>query len=244
VPETRIIPIIEAVVNVYATHAPPPKRLKFLAAEFGEEKLCQLIEAEETYSEYLPALTGLPENLVTDSKGKQRLELPVFAGQLTADQLLKITDFADAHADGVLMVTTNQQIALQLSSDEDASIILRDLLQSTGLTSGAPAAIRICPGSHECRMGLAATRDVASELLAHFSEQSQNLSWAISGCGNSCSQPQLAEVGIVASRLSADADGQKTPRYDVYRRNSPGFGQKTHESLTKAELIKVVQETA
>ncbi len=35
-PEERIILIIEAILRVYAAHAPPPKRLKFLAKEFGK----------------------------------------------------------------------------------------------------------------------------------------------------------------------------------------------------------------
>src|ERR1700751_3086547 len=80
-PEERIIPIIEAVVSVYATHAPPPKRLKFLAKEFGEAKLRRLIEAEGVYNEELPVVSGLPESLVTGGDGRQRLELPVFAGK-------------------------------------------------------------------------------------------------------------------------------------------------------------------
>src|SRR6185369_8386453 len=51
VAEERIIPVIEAIVRVYAAHAPPPKRLKFLAKEFGEAKLRRLIEAEASYRE-------------------------------------------------------------------------------------------------------------------------------------------------------------------------------------------------
>ena len=46
VAEERLIPLIEAIVRVYATHAPPPKRMKFLANEFGPEKLRQWISEE------------------------------------------------------------------------------------------------------------------------------------------------------------------------------------------------------
>jgi ferredoxin-nitrite reductase len=241
IPEERIIPIIEAVVKVYADHAPPPKRLKFLAAEFGEEKLSQLIKGEAAYSEELPAAGGLPECLVTGADGRQRLELPVFAGELTAAQLSLIADSADTCAEGVLMVTANQDIALLLSRDIDAAVTLSGLQQSTGLVADAPLALRVCPGNHECRMGLTATRDVAREILAQINGRGRNLSWALTGCPNSCTQPQLADVGIIATRLAADADEQKTPRFDVYRRSGAGLGQRVHEGLTREELTTFVQ---
>lgn len=243
VSEERIIPIIEAIIRVYATHAPPPKRLKFLAKEFGEAKLRQMIEAEARYDEEIPVTSGLPENLVVEADGHQRMELQVFAGKLTAEQLSVIADAADTHADGVLMVTSNQDIALQLSPGVDVSAEFNKLQYQTGLVSIGPTnGLRVCPGSHECRMGLAATRDVARELLVHIGEQGRNLSWAICGCSNSCSQPQLADVGIVAARQVADADGIKSPRFDVYRRLQSGLGQKVHEGLTMVELIEALQQ--
>lgn len=241
-PEERVIPIIEAVIGVYATHAPPPKRLKFLAGEFGEAKLRQLIESEAAYSEEIPAVSGLPEHLIPGSGGRHRLELSVFAGQLIAGQLEQIADAADRHADGVLMVTASQDIALLLVSGADASAELIRLKQSTDLEVDCPLPVlRVCPGSHECRMGLAATREVAHEIQTHFCKQGRKQSWALSGCPNSCTQPQLADVGIMAARLVADSDGQKTPRFDVFHRNDAGLGQKTHEGLTREELITTLQ---
>ncbi len=242
VPEERIIPLIEAIVRVYAAHAPPPKRLKFLATEFGEAKLRELIEADPSYNEKIPAVSGLPEHLVIVTDGNQRLELPVFAGKLTSEQLVAIADCADSHADGMLIVTANQDIALLFTPTADAAAELQRLQHSLGMESESPAiTFRVCPGSHECRMGLAATRDVAGELVEHITAAGQKLSWALSGCANSCSQPQLADVGILASRLTADAEGQKTPRFDLYRRQNSGLGHKVQEGLTAAELIETLR---
>ncbi|MDD2736540.1 MAG: nitrite/sulfite reductase [Desulfuromonadaceae bacterium] len=242
VAEERIIPIIEAIIRVYTDHAPPPKRLKFLAKEFGEEKLRRLIQEETAYREDIPAASGLPEHLVPASHELERLELPVFGGKLTAEQLSAIADAADRLATGVLMVTADQDIALLLSPGIESADELNKLRQSTGMAFvKSVATFRICPGSHECQMGLAATRDVTGRLMAHISETGKKLSWALSGCGNSCSQPQLADVGIVASRLTADADGQKTPRFDLYRRQNSGLGLKTQEGLTTEELIETLR---
>lgn len=240
-PEERIIPVIEAIVAVYGTHAPPPKRLKFLASTFGEEKLRQLIEAEAAYSEEIPAVSGLPENLAAVANGKQRLILPVFTGKLTASQLNDIAESADRIADGVLMVTADQDIALLLTAGIDAAGELNKLQTSTGLAAVA-IALRVCPGNHECLMGLTATRDVARGLLAHIGAKGQKLNWAVSGCPNSCTQPQLANVGIVSSTLSKGGDGERSPRFDLYRRSTGGLGTAVERSLTLDELYGKVSE--
>ncbi len=242
VPEERLIPIIEAVVRVYAAHAPPPKRLKFLAKEFGEQKLRDLIEAEPSYSEEIPGFSGLPEHLVPAPCELQRLVLPVFAGKLTAEQLSLIAEAADRIATGVLMVTADQDIALLLAQGVDAASELTALRKLSDLPfAQSVAAFRICPGSHECRMGLAPTRDVAGRMLANISEAGKKLSWALSGCANSCCQPQLANVGIVASRLTAEDDGLETPRFDLYHRQNTGLGQRVHGGLTEVELTEVLR---
>ena len=244
VAEERIIPVIEAIVRVYAAHAPPPKRLKFLAKEFGETKLRQLIEAEASYREEIPIVRGLPEHFITVAAGHQRLELPVFAGTLTAEQLVVIADHADHHADGVLMVTANQDVALLLSPDADVAAELGALRQATGMdpVGPTPVILRVCPGNHECLMGLTATRDVAHGLLAQIGARGQKLSWALSGCPNSCTQPQLADVGIVSSTLVKGEDGERTPRFDLYRLGSAGLGTAVERSLTLDELSGKVRE--
>ena len=107
------------------------------------------------------------------------------------------------------MITANQDIALLLSRGADAAAILDALQQSGGYDFAATApAMRVCPGSHECLMGLAPTRDIAIELLELIGEQGKTRSWAISGCPNSCSQPQLADVGIACSALHKEDHGQ------------------------------------
>jgi ferredoxin-nitrite reductase len=243
VAEERIIPVIEAIVRVYAAHAPPPKRLKYLAKEFGEAELRRLIEAEASYSEEVPPVSGLPEHFVTVADGHQHLELPVFAGKLTAEQLVMIAESADRYADGVVMVTANQNIALLLTPGIDAAVELDRLQQATGMAAAGPTpALRVCPGSHECLMGLSATRDVARELLAHIGQRGQKLIWALSGCPNSCSQPQLADVGIVSSTLVKGENGERTPRFDLYRLGGEGLGTAVERSLTLDELYGKVRE--
>lgn len=243
VAEERIIPIVEAVVRVYAAHAPAPKRLKYLAAGFGEEKLRSLIEADASYIEEIPEFRGFSEQFVTAVDGRQRLTLPVFAGALSAAQLEQISHSAEQHADGVLLVTANQDITLLLASDSDIGIVARELQQASGLAAGDPGTVlRVCPGNHECRMGLSATREIAAEIRNQMGPQGRELSWALSGCPNSCTQPQLADVGVVTSGLPKDEQGVRAPRFDLYRRSGGGLGEAVEKGLTLDELCSKVRE--
>jgi sulfite reductase beta subunit-like hemoprotein len=239
VAEERLIPLIEAIVRVYATHAPPPKRLKYLANEFGREKLQQLITAEPGYTEELPPTAGFPEHLMP--QGAQQLTIPVFAGQLSSSQLLELADFAANHAAGVLLVTADQDVTFVLSAPLEQQAAATALATIPDLESAAPTC-RVCPGNHECAMGLAATRDVARLIVRAIPPTSAELSLAIAGCPNSCTQPQLADVGIVTARLTSDDNGDKTPRFDLYRRSGDGFGTKVAELLTQDELIAAISQ--
>lgn len=239
VAEEAVIPLIEAIVRAYRKHAPAPKRLKHLAALHGEAGLRRLIEAEQLgFSPTLPPL-GI-EGSLTAAPSAGLVEVPVFAGELTSRDLRRLAAIAASDGDGFLIVTADQNLAL-IAADATAHTRLSVAIQAAGL---APQRLtdaltfRICPGTHACRMGLAPTRDVARQVIAGLGPQGESLSWAICGCPNSCSQPQLAEVGIIATRLTAAADESKTPLFTLLRRNDAGFGRVLAEGLTLEALLK------
>ena len=241
-PEERIIPLIEAVLKVYIDHAPPPKRLKYLASELGEENLRRLIESEPLYSEELPPHDGLPENNVS-ANSLHQARLPVFAGQLTNEELAAIADISDRCARGILIVSSDQDILFPLDDNTSPDQAVTALKQA-GFTVASPLdnlRFRICPGSHECLMGLAPVRDIAREAALAIPPDLLERVWSISGCPNSCTQPQLADIGIVTSRLTATEEGVKTPRFDIYRKTGTELGQTVRESLTGAELLEAIR---
>jgi sulfite reductase beta subunit-like hemoprotein len=236
VTEPELLPLAEAVVRVYARHAPAGKRLKHVVRELGQERLRELIAADwsppqlpqQSLAGALTADTGL------------RLDLPVFAGELDAAQLRAIAAAATAHGDGMLALTADQDLALFLpgaTALARARQALAELLPDAGQ---ARTSFRICPGSHECRMGLAPTRDVARRIIDTLGAQAQALTWAISGCPNSCSQPQLAEVGILTAKLVKNDDGSRAPRFDLYRRSGDGLGAALATGLDLEELLAEV----
>ena len=239
VPEGEVIPLIEAVIRAYRAHAPAPRRLKYLAAVHGEEGLRQLIDREcSGFPSVVPPL-GI-EGSLTPSPAVDLVEVAVFAGELAAGELRQLAQIAEEQGDGFLLVTADQNIAF-VPADDSSRARLQSALRAAGLIAGdcMPAPVfRICPGSHICRIGLAPTRDVARRICAAIGPGGRNLSWAISGCANSCSQPQLADVGILTARFTSSAEGGKEPLFTLLRRTGPGLGTTVAEGLSLEELLE------
>jgi sulfite reductase beta subunit-like hemoprotein len=239
--EGRIIPLIEAVLQVYGSHAQPGKRLKHVVQELGQETLRKLIAAQPYASEELSPPAGLPDHFVPAAHASTRLEAPVFAGELPAGDLARLAGFAETWAGGWLIVTADQNIAFQVE-DADAARQELDRLGFGGTTREEQVCFKICPGNHECRMGLAPTRDVARRVIAALGPVAGADRWAISGCHNSCAQPQLADYGIMVSGLVKGEDGSRSPLFDLYHHSGQQeFGSPVARNLSLAELLDTVK---
>jgi ferredoxin-nitrite reductase len=241
--EERIIPMIEAILRVYSAGAPAGKRLKHLLTAIGEEEFRRHLDSDPGAHEELPPCKGIPEILIPAGDSQQhRIEAHFFAGGLSGAELVKLCEFAETWSHGVMMVTVDQNIAFQLARQVDPSQARQalDLTGFAGTSREERITFRACPGTHECRAGLTPTRDIAQNILEAMGPGGKELTWAISGCHNSCTQPQLADVGIISSRLVAGDDGQRSPRFDLYRSVSEGLGQRVEASLDLEELLAAV----
>ncbi|MBC7962695.1 MAG: nitrite/sulfite reductase, partial [Steroidobacteraceae bacterium] len=158
VSENRIIPLIEAIARVYSANTPSGKRLKHLLREVGESEFRRLVALEPSAAEELPTVGGLPENLAPPAAAR-RIVANIFAGELTSDQLLALADFADRWADGILMATVDQDIAFHVVGKFDPAEAI-SALERAGF-SDRQVSFRVCPGNHQCLVGLSPTRDVA-----------------------------------------------------------------------------------
>lgn len=240
IPEQRLLPLIEAIIRVYRQDTPKGKRLKFLLNEIGEVE----------FRARLRAATGeLPPEQVDNQLGQllsdptinaEPLVARIYAGELTAGELVELAELADRHADGTLLLTADQDIAL-IPTSPGSRQRLAARLEDSRFSPRQPVC-RICPGSHECIMGLAPTRDLGRRLLHQFGAELQGRSLALSGCPNSCSQPQLAELGVQSIKLVKDDEGRRSPRYDLYRRDSAGLGQPIASGLDEQQLVQALTD--
>lgn len=236
VPVERLLPLVEGVIRVYQQQAPAGKRLKHVLAEIGEQEFRALLTKETTGSAPLPLASPLDDQfgsaIAPGTDGW--IELSVAGGQLASNDLRCAAAIADEVGDGFLAISREQNLLVSLSAGVDEPA-LRTALQQVGLLSDEGfLRCRVCPGSHECPKGLVATRDLLGRLDEVLGAQGRAQNWAISGCPNGCSQPQLADYGIVGTKKSTDT---QDARYDLLHRDGEGFGQSLHTGLSEAELL-------
>lgn len=239
VSQNRIIPLIEAIARVYAARTPAGKRLKHLLRDIGEEEFRRLAALEPSAAEELPAVSGIDEHLAP-AAGERRITAHIKAGCLTADQLIELADFSDRWADGIMMASADQNIAFHIPAHHS----LDEASGALSLCSYPPCDVTfvVCPGSHECRMGLSATRDVARAVIDAMPPALRTKSWALSGCPNSCTQPQLTDFGIISSSLPKNEDGERTPHFDLLQGGSDSFSEVIARDLPLTELLTRISQ--
>jgi sulfite reductase (ferredoxin) len=242
--EDTLLPLIETIARIYRENTPPPKRLKHFVKQIGQDAFRDMVLSDPAIAEELVSSPSHTASLVPDtSEGAVRIEVPVFAGELSAGRLASLADFALHNCGGMLMVTGDQNVALHLRAGSDPDQALQ-ALSAAGFSADTPRELvtfRVCPGNHECIAGLAPTREVAGALLDAMGPVAQEFSWAISGCPNCCAQPQLAQAGVVATRLVAEGEG-RAPHYDLYRAGSGPFAEAVQQGLTLDALVEAVRQ--
>ncbi len=240
VPEHELIPLIEAVVWVYANNTPPPKRLKFLLNQIGEAELRKMVETKRRQG-VEPDPKATLDGVLT-LPGDDPIEIPVFAGELKTSDLQLLAGLARDHGNGFLALTADQNILLPLQKESDR-LSLQKQLQAAGLLNDRAEnriRFRVCPGNHECRMGLSPTRDIARQICQRLSDKQLTKTLAICGCSNGCSQPQLAALGIITRKSVQQEDGTRTPLFDLLKQSGVGFGEVIQENLDLAGLLAAI----
>lgn len=238
-PEDQILPLLEQVISLYVKEAPKGKRLKHVVQEMGAENFRQAIRQAipGAFSESWVAVRSLVRSDETDT-----VIVPLFAGELSADLLKRVAHLAERHGDGRLLVTADQDLALFPLSAADRQMMVDSLTDVIVASAQGEACFRICCGSHDCRLGLAPTRDIASQIVKAVGGQLGRYRWAISGCPNSCSQPQLADIGIVTKKKKRLDNGKTEWRFDIVRRQGQGLGQTVASDISATRLTQEIQQ--
>lgn len=233
VPESELLPLAESVVEVYKAWGEKGRRLKHLLNAVGEDELRNRISQRRQQKTTIGFSDAFPKALLPEGT-VQRVPLKVFGGELPALKLAEIAGLAAEYDCSWLLVTPDQDI--ELLRDGSTTELGAALTQAGFVLNNEETVLRICPGNHECRMGLCATRDLAKNLLEELGGRLTGRSLAISGCRNSCAQPQLSEFGIIASKLKTE-DGMRRPLFDLYNRKGAGLGEVVASGLSEAELL-------
>ncbi len=143
-------------------------------------------------------------------------------GDLTSQQLRALAGMARQFIGDAVRITVEQNIAFRWVHDTDLPAFYEGL-SAAGLASadaGTIVDVTACPGTDTCKLGIASSRGLASELrqrlgarAAQFDEAVGNLRIKVSGCFNSCGQHHAADIGFWG--VSRKRNGRAVPHFQV-----------------------------
>ena len=131
------------------------------------------------------------------------ISLPL--GDITSEQTRRLVDISVRFGGDNVRTTVNQNLILRFVSESDL-VELYQALDAANLAipgAGTIVDVTACPGTDTCKLGIAASRGLASTLRTKLALKSaalpdaiKDLHIKISGCFNSCSQHHVADIGF------------------------------------------------
>jgi sulfite reductase (ferredoxin) len=160
-------------------------------------------------------------------------------GDITSHQLRALADISRRFVKETTRTTVEQNVVLRWVSETDLPQLYDELLALGLAETGAGTIVDItaCPGTDTCKLGIASSRGLATELRKQLGEQSAELDEAIeglrikiSGCFNSCGQHHAADIGFYGN--SRKINGITVPHFQVvlggqWKENAGSFGLAT-----------------
>ena len=189
---------------------------------------------------------------VWDAPGMMRIKIPF--GGMNADQMDVLAEVAEEYADGVLHITTRQDMQLHFVNIDDTPDLMRRLA-AVGITTleacgNSVRNVTACPKSGVCK---GESFDVtpyaqatAMYLLGHPDVQDfgRKFKIAFSGCADeACGLTAIHDIGCIARTVQVD--GQERRGFEVYVGGGlgpvPYQAQLYEEFLPEEELLPLCQ---
>jgi ferredoxin-nitrite reductase len=237
VPPAGVIPFSLAMLRVYRDHGLRANRLKsrlmWLIDEWGIEKLRSTLAAEYQ----LPLATAAAKDEIEWEKrdhlgvyaqkqeGLSYVGIHIPLGRLFAEDLFELARIAEIYGGGEFRFTVEQNgIVPNVPADRLASLLAEPLLQKFSITPhNLTRSVVSCTGAQFCNFALMETKQQAE----HFAHQLADrvtvpapVRFHWTGCPNSCGQPQVADIGLMGTKVRKD--GKMTEGVDIYMGGTVG----------------------
>ncbi len=167
------------------------------------------------------------------------------SGVYSKEQINSLAEIASLHGKGLLHATTRQGLEVPFIKYEDIAVV-EEKLKLSGIEPGTSGprlrTTTVCPGNNWCKQGLINTFALSDRIEKELGikcgyDLPHKFKIAISGCPNSCTRPQAAEIGIhgVVGGYAVYLGGcaGRTPR----------TGFKLDKVFTEDEVLKVIEKT-
>ncbi len=233
-------------------------RLKFLVAEWGEEKFRRILEEDYLGFRLDDGPPPEPWERDRDHVGVHRQKdgacyvgVKPIVGRVPGSDLIALADIAEKHGVGRVRTTVMKELVLLDVAPEQVDSLVAEL-DELGLSAN-PSAFRrgiiSCTGLEFCKLALVTTRtraiDLVGELEQRIGDLDVPIGISLNGCPNACARTQIADIGL-KGQIVVDGDGNRVEGFQVHLGGSLGldanFGRKLRgHKVTSAELGDYVE---
>lgn len=259
-PSDSVVDMSRAILEVYRDHGlrvnRQKARLMWLIDEWGMEKFRSAVEV--AYGQ--PLLSAAPEDEMDWDKrdhigvhpqkqvGLNYVGLHVPVGRLMADDLFELARLAEVYGNGEIRLTVEQNVIIPNVPDSRLPVLLDEpLLERFSIQpSTLNRALVSCTGAQFCNFALVETKQralaMAKALDAELSlPKPVRIHWT--GCPNSCGQPQVADIGLMGTKVRKD--GKTVEGVDIFMGGQVGkdaqLGEKVQSGIACDDLQDVLR---
>ncbi len=157
-------------------------------------------------------------------------------GDASANQARAIADIARQYTGDTIRATAEQNLVVRWVRDADLPAVYEALVAAGLGADGAGTIedITACPGTDTCKLGIAASRGLASELTYQIGKRKRELPDEVrglriktSGCFNACGQHHIADIGLLG--VSRNVKGRRVPHFQLvlggqWKNNAGAYG--------------------
>ncbi|MDX4038548.1 nitrite/sulfite reductase, partial [Aliarcobacter skirrowii] len=141
------------------------------------------------------------------------------SGRVAGEDFVKFYEICKKYSAGGVALTGTQNFIVYDVKDGVVQA-LADEFQALGYPykpNPFRARLQSCTGKEFCKFGITETKEYAKkvvlELEQKFPDFVEDLTIAIAGCGNTCSHPQIADIGFVGCMMRHE--GERIEGYEV-----------------------------
>ncbi|AFY70607.1 assimilatory nitrite reductase (ferredoxin) precursor [Thalassoporum mexicanum PCC 7367] len=256
-----VVAICEAILVIYRDYGlranRQKSRLMWLIDEWGIEKFRAEVEQYMGHS----LVAAAPRDEIEWEKrdhigihaqkqpGLNYVGLHIPVGRLQADHMFELSRLAEVYGSGEMRLTVEQNVIIPDVPDSRLEALLTEPLLDQFSIDPTPLtrALVSCTGSQFCNFALVETKQRALAIAQELDQELElakpiRIHWT--GCPNSCGQPQVADIGLMGTKVRKD--GKITEGVDIYMGGKVGkdavLGERTMKGIACDDLKDVLKD--
>jgi ferredoxin-nitrite reductase len=260
-PDRQVVELSRAILEIFRDHGlrenRQKARLMWLIDEWGIDKFREAVQSKLAF----PLLTAAEKDEIDWDKrdhigiypqkqpGLSYVGMNVPVGRLQTIDLFELARLAETYGQGEVRFTVEQNVILPHIPNEKLSSLLAEPLLKKFSIDPLPLerAVVSCTGAQFCNFALIETKQRAIQLARELDQRLElprpvRIHWT--GCPNSCGQPQVADIGLMGSKVKKN--GQMVDGVDLYMGGKVGkdaqLGTCVRKGIPCDELLDILQQ--